>query len=169
MHHHLFRLLRGITNNKKHYAIAFPFIVGALRTPPGGLWTDREKCRCEFTAIIHHLLEKMPEDHVCRISCCDRLEQPVITLYGPTRHYNLAGAPLYSAAQQRPTLFITPDVVNDDLSIATLVECLWRESADAICTGRFSFDKTKREYRPFTLSELQDIELCLNQLVEEEV
>lgn len=94
------------------------------------------------------------------------MNQPVITLYD---FYKPDGQPLFSPAQDRPTLFVTSNVIRNEVSIESLTACLWQESEGAICAGRFSYDKVKGEFRIFNQSELEDIQVASRSVASDEI
>lgn len=131
------------------------FHVGGSRTSLEESSVSPEEAKRELKALISSIIDLTPPQHVARLFRCGKISQPVITLLSANASVGAVHA-FESKAQARRTLVIDPEFASSSpVSVAALVECLFRELGADLCAGRFSYSKGK--YRPFTQREKQFI------------
>lgn len=152
------KLLRHHQNRNNGAGLTIPFIVGALRTPPGSLITDQTLGIAEVESLLVSMRDETPESCYVRIADCDWLEQPVVS----TNDIRYAGCfrnsyvGFSTTTDEGPLLLVQPKYCPDkERGITSVATTLWGRYADAIMSGRFSFrDGT---FQPYDSTDLQFI------------
>lgn len=133
-----FRLLEF--NRHKRFGLTFPFLIGALRTPPGLVVAGEEANFAELHALLGSMRDHTPHSRYVRIAECDRLRQavaaPGFLRFRPPGVDRQIPSPAHGVC----ALYVQPQYIPDEVrGIASVAESLWRECAQAILTGNFSF------------------------------
>src|SRR5260221_2735595 len=96
-----FKLLEQFRRDGR-FGLTFPFLLGALRTPPGLTIAADELNRGELTTLLESMRDNTPPSHYVRIALCDWLHEPVAAaLRGP--HPPTIGLPITSRDVSTPT------------------------------------------------------------------
>jgi hypothetical protein len=122
------------------YAPTIPFVVGALRNPVGSPINDEEKCVKELKDLLTSVIEEAPAGYFLQLHRCKQIHQPVLAPF--VEAYHIPGNPVFSTTQNRQTLVMDDEFVDDEPSPAvSIAEILWDELGETILYGRFSFGK----------------------------
>lgn len=133
------KLLRA-NNNNGGYGRTLPFVIGAMRTPPGSVVTDESKNIAEVKALLSSIKEDTPDTSYISLAICDRLRQPVFaegsSFYSMPEMY----ARLTESNSGKITFYIAPAIMSrEDESIENLARLLWERNGEAILQGNFSY------------------------------
>ena len=154
MHPAWFKLLQY--NRDKRFGLTLPFLVGALRIPPGRLISDDASNLAQLRALLESMRDHTPDEYYIKIAKCDRLQQPVAAP-GP-RGYRPASIdkPLPTPTRSNCALFASPQYLIDETGgIDALVESLWAAVGTPISNGLFSF--RDGSFQPFDERDLRFI------------
>ena len=133
-----FKLLEYHRRNR--LGLTLPFLIGALRTPPGATVADAGVSIGELRRLLESMRDETPDSYYIRIMTCNNLGQPVATP-GPSRYrQGTVDREIFSTKRDMCSLYIEPTYLPDEQrGFASLLECLWSHSAQPILERRFSF------------------------------
>lgn len=142
---------------KGGFGLTPPFLLGALRTPPGAV-LDEPRTRAEFRELLESMRNETPGGTIVRISECSRLRQPIAAVV-----HGMAGGlgeSVVHADGSPSNLFAWPDYfVNESRNVESLTAALWKIMGPVMCEGRFSY--REGAYQPFDVPDMQFIERAL--------
>jgi hypothetical protein len=160
-----FKLLEHHRENR--FGLTLPFLVGAIRVPVGKTLLAEDDNYREFQALLESMRDDTPDLYYIRIAECDRLRQPVVSpcpsLYRP----GSVDKRIPSRARNGCWLYVQPDYLpEEERGIASLVESMWRHSAQPILDGKFSY--RNGSFQPFDENDLRFIREALAAVSEDE-
>jgi|SRR5882762_1452605 len=129
-------------------ALTLPFLVGALRNPPGAPFADKAASYGGLLSLLEQMRDQAPESHYVHVYECDRLRQPVVsitpTFYSPSAvDWGIA-----TPSGRECRLYIAPKYQSADSgAIGAVAGKLWEMLSSALVEGRFSF--RSGSYQPF--------------------
>lgn len=130
-----------LNNQRRRFGLTFPFLVGALREPPGAV-SATEVAVGELKRLLESMRDDTPESHVIRIAECDRLHQPVAAPIPGMFNLGVGYAAIPSLKNGRVSLYVSEQYLQGKRpSVETVSNSLWNLSAAAISERRFSFDR----------------------------
>lgn len=142
----------------RNYGLTLPFLIGALRNPPGVTSSDESICFEEFDGLLASMRDKTPPGYSVSIGKCSRLGQPVATIVDvPQGHYK----EWPSRELPKLSLYIAREYLTKGASSSETSMRLWMLCKDAVMTGRFSFDLASASYRSFTPLDFDFIEKAI--------
>jgi len=142
-----FRLVQQYPNTR---GPTIPFLLGALRTPPGAP-REPETARMDLMALLLAIRDQTPEGYAVTIEPCPRIKQPVVVLQGYEPSIRIE-SPLGNGRGLNVHIGYCPD---PSMGLESVAKELWELHARDIRAGRFSFhDGT---FRAFDSEELANI------------
>ena len=133
-----FKLLQY--NRDKRFGLTLPFLVGALRNPPGRVISDTIRNLADLRTLLEAMRDDTPDGYYIQIAKCDRLQQPVAAPGPQNYRPTSVDTPLPSPSRRDCSLFASPQyVTNDTAGIDALAESLWAAVGIPISNGLFSF------------------------------
>jgi hypothetical protein len=146
---------------KVHEALTIPFLIGALREPPGASASKGPSGIAEIRALVDSIRSHRASGYYHYIRPCDKVGN----------HLALTRIP--STYPPEGTFAITPDsdkancslyarIVNDAAAspVERLTMALWTEFEPCISKGLFSY--RGNDFRPFDDDDLRLIDVALN-------
>jgi hypothetical protein len=148
-------------HRRDRLGLTLPFLIGALRTPPGARVTDEDVSIKELQSLLESMRDETPDSYYIRIMTCNNLGQPVATP-GPSRYrQGSVDRQLFSSKRNICFLYAEPTYLPDEKrGIASLLESLWDHTAQPIRESRFSFRNGK--FDAFSESDLRFIREALS-------
>ena len=144
--------------SRRDFGLTLPFLVGALRTPPGALIHGDDENFREFEKLLLDMRNRMPAGYSVMIGPCSRLHQPIAHI-SQSPQPNYVGWP--AQEQPRMSLSFSPRYVANEGLIDQAPQLMWDLCRTPIVAGNFSFDDGM--YRRFTA---QDIDFIARALTE---
>jgi hypothetical protein len=137
--------------------VTIPFLLGALREPPGTA-KDAVSSQTELRTLLAAMRDDTPDGYQTTISVCGGIGQLIVTIaYSPEHH---AGRQrIRSPKNPDRGLDIEPTYGLQASDLDDLAAELWRRHGDAISKGSFSYRES--QWRPFDEQELDRIRQCL--------
>ena len=133
-----FKLLL-LNNQRIRFGLTFPFLIGALRAPPG-VATATDTARDELTELLKSMRNDTPESHVIRIAECDRLHQPVAAPIPAGFSPGVGFAAIPSPTSGRVSLYVSEQyLLSAPPSVDAVSNSLWNMSAAPIAERHFSY------------------------------
>jgi hypothetical protein len=128
-----------LNNQRIRFGLTFPFLVGALREPPGAA-TDTNVAEGELKRLLVSMRDETPESYAIRISECDRLHQPVAAQIPGVYSAGVGFAAIPSPTNGRVSLYVSEQyLLGAPRGIDAVSNPLWTMSATAISERHFSF------------------------------
>lgn len=123
----------------KRFGLTLPFLVGALREPPGAALAT-EAAAGELKRLLVSMRDDTPESHIIRIAECDRLHQPVAAPFPGVYNMGIGFAAIPSLKNGRVSLYVAEQyLLGAPPRVDAVLSSLWNMSAAAISERRFSF------------------------------
>lgn len=123
----------------KRFGLTFPFLIGALREPPGAT-TVADTARDELTKLLKSMRDDTPASHVIRIAECDRLHQPVAAPIPRGYSPGVGFTAIPSRTSERVSLYVSKQYLVGVLqSIDAVSDSLWNVIAAPVAERHFSF------------------------------
>lgn len=161
------KLLRA-NNNNRGYGLTLPFVVGAMRNPPGSVVFDEAKNIAEVKALLSSIKEETPDTSYVSLTVCDRLRQPVFAEGSSFFKMPEMYARLSKSKSERISFYIAPEIMTrENESIENLVGLLWGRNGKAIMQGDFSY--SNGTFTKYSDSDLALISSALSMADEEQV
>jgi hypothetical protein len=129
-----------LNNQRIRFGLTFPFLVGALREPPGAV-TDTNVAAGELKRLLVSMRDDTPESYTIRIAECDRLHQPVAAPIPGGYGAGVGFAAIPSPTNGRVSLYVSEQYLpGASRGIDAVSNSLWIKSATTISERRFSFN-----------------------------
>jgi hypothetical protein len=120
---------------KSGFGLTLPFLLGALRSPPGKPFTTEAEAQDALGALLESMGKDAPENYTVRIAHCDKTQQAVAALvYMPQEWCKKVGA--------AGSLYISPEYIKGKKQPE---KALWRLCKKSVLSGSFSFIEGKQQ------------------------
>ncbi len=128
-----FRVANGYPNKR---GPTIPFLLGALRKPPGRL-SDEGTCQAELRELLVAMRDETPDGYHTAITSCGVIGQLIVTV---SFARPATGATwIASPSNAERGLYIEPIYGLPDPDLDSLAKELWRRYGDTILAGQFSY------------------------------
>ena len=156
-----FHLLRR--HQQRHgQALTLPFLLGALRSPPGKLEPDEGVNFTELRALMISMRDEVPGEYWIRVVECPTLRQPVIYLNSVFYRPMQADLQIQSPVQLRITVAAQVSYATEPAAtIDSVAEYIWSLHRSAVIEGRFSYSVVLRRFGEFDFAEMDFIRRAL--------
>jgi len=140
-----FDLLR-LQQQRGEFGLTIPFLIGALRNPPGQIIAGEPLNYGELCTLLEQMRDANLSTQSVRIARCVKLHEPVAAIYNTGERMTMAES--ISTASAALTHLYVEQQYRGSGEVTDVVDKLWARIGAFIVSGAFSYQDG--EYRAFS-------------------